>query len=74
MSSSTDQTIGMSSSGGGDRRRSSASATKFAGLMSQKRNSSDITAAARKASFAEQNSKPGVFGSMWQSFTRGNGK
>ena len=46
--------------------QSSASATKFAGLMNQKRNSSDVTAAARKASFAEQNNKPGLFGSMWQ--------
>ena len=46
--------------------QSSASATKFAGLMDQKRNPGDVTAAARKASFAEQNNKPGVFGSMWQ--------
>ncbi|KAL8999314.1 MAG: hypothetical protein Q9169_001859 [Polycauliona sp. 2 TL-2023] len=53
------------------RRRSSS--TKFNGLMGQKRNSADIASTARKASFAEQNKAPGMFGSMWNSFTKGNG-
>lgn len=43
----------------------SSSTTKFNGLMGQKRNSADIAATARKASFAEQNKAPGMFGSMW---------
>ncbi|KAL8854203.1 MAG: hypothetical protein Q9221_000917 [Calogaya cf. arnoldii] len=55
------------------RRRQSSSNTKFNGLMGQKRNSADIASTARKASFAEQNKAPGMFGSMWQSFTKGNG-
>ncbi|KAG7002139.1 hypothetical protein G7Y79_00028g061600 [Physcia stellaris] len=74
MSSPTDKTPNMSN-GSGERRRSSGSSpAKFASLMNQKRNSSDATATARKASFAEQSNKPGVIGSMWQSFTKGNGK
>ncbi|KAL8857014.1 MAG: hypothetical protein Q9178_006419 [Gyalolechia marmorata] len=51
----------------------SSSDTKFGGLMSQKRNSTDVAAAARKASWAEQSKPPGFFGSMWHSFTKGNG-
>ena len=43
----------------------SSSTTKFNGLMGQKRNSADIASTARKASFAEQNMAPGIFGSMW---------
>ncbi|KAL6716410.1 hypothetical protein ACLMJK_005977 [Lecanora helva] len=55
-----------------ERRRSSASsAQKFANLHNQKRNSQDASAAARKASFAEQSHPAGFFGSMWQSFTKG---
>ncbi|MCJ1451282.1 hypothetical protein MMC28_001618 [Mycoblastus sanguinarius] len=57
-------------------RRSSSgtSAQKFAGLHSQKRTSQDATAAARKASFADQSKAPGFFGGIWQSFTKGSGK
>ncbi|KAL9135905.1 MAG: hypothetical protein Q9175_002878 [Cornicularia normoerica] len=55
-----------------ERRRSSM--TKFAGLNSQKRNSQDASAAARKASFAEQNKAPGFLGGMWQNWTKGAGK
>ncbi|KAL8914613.1 MAG: hypothetical protein Q9171_000794 [Xanthocarpia ochracea] len=51
----------------------SSSDTKFGGLMSQKRNSADVAATARKASWAEQSKPPGFFGSMWHSFTKGNG-
>ncbi|KAL8695497.1 MAG: hypothetical protein Q9218_000075 [Villophora microphyllina] len=47
-------------------RRRSSSIAKYNGLMNQKRNSSDIAAAARKASFAEQNKAPGIFGGFWQ--------
>ncbi|KAL9606720.1 MAG: hypothetical protein Q9179_000160 [Wetmoreana sp. 5 TL-2023] len=47
-------------------RRRSSSETKFNGLMTQKRNSTDATAAARKASFAEQAKAPGMFGGLWQ--------
>ncbi|KAI4286282.1 MAG: hypothetical protein L6R38_000048 [Xanthoria sp. 2 TBL-2021] len=54
-------------------RRRSSSGTKFNGLMGQKRNSADIASTARKASFAEQNKAPGMLGSMWNSFTKGNG-
>ncbi|KAL8839257.1 MAG: hypothetical protein Q9205_000457 [Flavoplaca limonia] len=54
-------------------RRRSSSTTKFNGLMGQKRNSADLASTARKASFAEQNKAPGMFGSMWNSFTKGNG-
>ncbi|KAI4129350.1 MAG: hypothetical protein LQ347_003820 [Umbilicaria vellea] len=50
---------------GPERRRSSASAAKFAGLMNQKRNSTDEMAAARKASFAEQAKAPGFVGGLW---------
>lgn len=60
------------SAGTAERRRSSVS--KFAGLNSQKRNSQDATAAARKASFAEQNKAPGFLGGMWHSWTKGTGK
>lgn len=44
----------------------SSSAAKFNSLMNQKRNSTDATAEARKASFAEQSKAPGVFGGLWQ--------
>ncbi|KAI4148560.1 MAG: hypothetical protein L6R39_002748 [Caloplaca ligustica] len=50
---------------------SSSGAQKYAGLMSQKRNSSDAAAAARKASFAEQNKTPGFLGGLWHNFTKG---
>lgn len=33
--------------------------------MNQKRNSTDVAATARKASFAEQTTKPGFLGGMW---------
>lgn len=33
--------------------------------MSQKRNSGDAAAAARKASFAEMNRAPGFLGGLW---------
>ncbi|KAL8843598.1 MAG: hypothetical protein Q9170_000102 [Blastenia crenularia] len=46
------------------RRRSSSA--QFSGLMGQKRNSTDVAAAARKASFAEQNKAPGFIGGLWQ--------
>ncbi|KAI9880398.1 MAG: hypothetical protein M1830_003438 [Pleopsidium flavum] len=47
-----------------ERRRSSGSG-KFAGLMSQKRNSGDMSATARKASFDEQKPAPGFLGGLW---------
>ncbi|KAL9605091.1 MAG: hypothetical protein Q9219_000025 [cf. Caloplaca sp. 3 TL-2023] len=43
----------------------SSSAPKFSGLMNQKRDSGDAAAAARKASFAEQNKAPGFIGGLW---------
>ncbi|KAI4185224.1 MAG: hypothetical protein L6R41_004252 [Letrouitia leprolyta] len=46
-------------------RRRSSSGAKFSGLMSQKRNSGDAAAAARKASFAEMNRAPGFLGGLW---------
>ncbi|KAL8810905.1 MAG: hypothetical protein Q9200_002207 [Gallowayella weberi] len=54
-------------------RRRSSSGTKFNNLHNQKRNSTDAAAAARKASWAEQSKAPGIFGSMWNSFTKGTG-
>ncbi|KAI4246583.1 MAG: hypothetical protein L6R40_001946 [Gallowayella cf. fulva] len=54
-------------------RRRSSSTTKFNNLMNQKRNSTDASAAARKASWAEQSKAPGIFGSMWNNFTKGGG-
>ncbi|MCJ1243894.1 hypothetical protein MMC30_001091 [Trapelia coarctata] len=53
---------------GSERRRSSASSGKFAGLMNQKRNSSDATAAARKSSFDDQKPATGIIGSMWNRY------
>ncbi|KAI9863239.1 MAG: hypothetical protein M1824_000439 [Vezdaea acicularis] len=60
----------------GNRRRSSAAgnAGLFNGLMNQKRNSTDITAAARRSSFAEQKPQAGFIGQMWHNFTKGDGK
>ncbi|KAL9012434.1 MAG: hypothetical protein Q9173_002804 [Seirophora scorigena] len=49
-------------------RRRSSSTTKYAGLMAQKRNSSDAAATARKASFAEQTKAPGFLGGLWNKF------
>ncbi|KAL8707918.1 MAG: hypothetical protein Q9220_007138 [cf. Caloplaca sp. 1 TL-2023] len=51
-----------------EQRRQSSSAAKFGGLMNQKRNSGDASAAARKASFAEQSKTPGMFGGLWNRF------
>ncbi|KAL8723674.1 MAG: hypothetical protein Q9225_000117 [Loekoesia sp. 1 TL-2023] len=47
-------------------RRRSSSDARFSGLTFQKRNSGDADAAARKASFAEQNKAPGIIGGLWQ--------
>ncbi|CAF9915653.1 hypothetical protein IMSHALPRED_002665 [Imshaugia aleurites] len=69
---SSDAGSGAASGSTAERRRSSV--TKFAGLNNQKRNSQDVSAAARKASFAEQNKAPGFLGGMWQNWTKGSGK
>lgn len=53
---------------------SGSSAQRFANLHNQKRNSSDMTAAARRASFADQSKAPGFLGGMWQNWTKGSGK
>lgn len=53
------------------RRRSSAS-DKFAGLNAYKRSSQDDSAAAKKASWAEQKPGQGILGGMWNSFTKGD--
>jgi len=53
--------------------QSSASSGKFAGLTTQKRNSSDAIAEARRQSFHEQGQKPGFIGQMWHNFTKGGG-
>ncbi|MCJ1240617.1 hypothetical protein MMC14_008621 [Varicellaria rhodocarpa] len=61
-----DNSKGIIGAGSGtERRRSSASSGKFSGLVNQKRNSTDASAAARKASFAEQKPAPGVLGNLW---------
>ncbi|KAI9755437.1 MAG: chromatin modification- protein VID21 [Chaenotheca gracillima] len=60
--------------GTSSRRRSSGGSNQglFSGLVAQKRNSTDAAANARKASFNEQQPKPGFLGSMWHNFTKGN--
>ncbi|MCJ1339045.1 hypothetical protein MMC09_004334 [Bachmanniomyces sp. S44760] len=64
--------IGGAGGAASERRRSSASNSgKFAGLMNQKRNSTDVAANARKASFDEMKPAPGVIGGLWNSFTKG---
>ncbi|MCJ1470343.1 hypothetical protein MMC07_008988 [Pseudocyphellaria aurata] len=75
MSANTNNKGIMGAVGGGtaDRRRSSASSGKFAGLVSQKRNSTDVSSSARKASFAEQRAAPGFLGGWWHGFTKGTG-
>jgi len=73
MSSKADSKGVIGGTAGSERRRSSAGSGKFSGLMNQKRNSIDTSAAARKASFAEQKPAPGFIGSMWNSFTKGSG-
>ncbi|KAI9818121.1 MAG: hypothetical protein M1827_000746 [Pycnora praestabilis] len=55
----------------GRRRSSGSGAAKFSGLMNQKRNSSDVSATARKASFAEQKPASGFVGQIWNNFTKG---
>ena len=50
---------------------SGTSAQKFANLHNQKRNSQDVAAAARRASFADQRHQPGFLGGWWQNFTKG---
>ncbi|EPE29241.1 hypothetical protein GLAREA_00401 [Glarea lozoyensis ATCC 20868] len=58
----------------GSPRRGSQSGTLFSGLINQKRNSTDASAAARRASFAEQKPAAGVLGKMWNNFTTGGAK
>ncbi|MCJ1376661.1 hypothetical protein MMC20_007905 [Loxospora ochrophaea] len=57
--------LSNSGSSTGERRRSSG---QFAGLVSQKRNSSDVSAAARKASFDDQKPAPGFLGNLWHGY------
>ncbi|KUJ22321.1 uncharacterized protein LY89DRAFT_574784 [Mollisia scopiformis] len=52
---------------GGDR-RGSASSGMFSGLMSQKRNSTDAAAAARRESFHEMKPASGFIGKMWHKY------
>ncbi|KAF2084207.1 hypothetical protein K490DRAFT_68991 [Saccharata proteae CBS 121410] len=52
------------------RRRSSA-AERYANLTALKRDPSNPNVEARRASFADQNRKPGFLGQMWNNFTRG---
>ncbi|MCJ1272179.1 hypothetical protein MMC22_012087 [Lobaria immixta] len=67
--------IGGTAGGGStsERRRSSASSGKYPGLVTQKRNSTDVPGSARKASFVEQKQTPGFIGGLWHSFTKGAG-
>jgi len=48
------------------------SGTLFSGLMSQKRNSGDAAAQARRESFNEQKPQAGFLGKMWNNFTSGS--
>jgi hypothetical protein len=48
--------------------QSSQSGGLFTGLMSQKRNSTDATANARRESFADQKPAAGVIGNMWTKY------
>lgn len=49
---------------------SSSSGTMFSGLMNQKRNSGDATAAARRQSFNEMKPAPGIIGKMWHKYVQ----
>ncbi|KAK8218746.1 hypothetical protein IWZ01DRAFT_493817 [Phyllosticta capitalensis] len=53
----------------GGRRRSSTASEKFAALEAIKRQNE--RAAAARASFSDQQRKPGFLGQMWMNFTRG---
>lgn len=66
--------VGSSATDGSTAERRRSSVSKFAGLHEQKRRSQDASAAARRASFAEQNKAPGFLGGMWQNWTKGAGK
>ncbi|KAJ5175300.1 uncharacterized protein N7482_001177 [Penicillium canariense] len=59
-----------------ERRRSSGSSGSGAGLFSnlrtQKRESSDPSMAARRASWTDQQQKGGVFSKLWDGYTRGS--
>ena len=48
------------------------SPTRFAGLMNQKRNSTDASVAARRASWDDQRPTPGFLGGLWNKYTKGS--
>ncbi|EKD19305.1 hypothetical protein MBM_02542 [Drepanopeziza brunnea f. sp. 'multigermtubi' MB_m1] len=52
----------------GNAPRRNSNGTKFAGLVNQKRNSSDAGAQARRQSFAEMKPAPGVIGKLWNKY------
>ncbi|KAJ5225412.1 hypothetical protein N7468_006637 [Penicillium chermesinum] len=56
-----------------ERRRSSASSGTqlFSNLHTQKRESTDPDAAARRKSYSEQLAKGGMFSKLWDGYTRG---
>ncbi|KZF24730.1 hypothetical protein L228DRAFT_245723 [Xylona heveae TC161] len=55
-----------------NRRRSSQGQGLFSGLMNQKRNPDDAMGAQRRMSASEQAPQPGMFGKMWNSWTKGS--
>ncbi|KAF2142152.1 uncharacterized protein K452DRAFT_287369 [Aplosporella prunicola CBS 121167] len=54
-----------------ERRRSSGS-ERFANLTAAKRDPNNERTSASRASFSDQNRKPGFLGQMWQNYTRGS--
>ncbi|KAI4154785.1 MAG: hypothetical protein LQ340_001433 [Diploschistes diacapsis] len=79
MSAGNNSTKDVINGFGGDKRRASTSSrgepkspTRYAGLMNQKRNSTDAAAAARRASWDDQKPAPGMLGAMWNKFTKGS--
>ncbi|KAH6666623.1 hypothetical protein B0J14DRAFT_659665 [Halenospora varia] len=71
--SGTQSSPANNNDGGASKRRgSSGSGTMFSGLINQKRNSTDQTAEARRASFAEQKPATGFIGKLWNNFTSGS--
>ncbi|KAK8168095.1 hypothetical protein BKA80DRAFT_266037 [Phyllosticta citrichinensis] len=65
-----DNTAPSSPPAASGRRRSSAASEKFAALEAVKRQNERSVAA--RASFSDQQRKPGFLGQMWNNFTRGS--
>ncbi|KAL9091754.1 MAG: hypothetical protein Q9159_001269 [Coniocarpon cinnabarinum] len=61
-----------SPSSAGFRRPSQESSPMFGGLASLKRDSTNPDQTQRRSSLGEQAPQPGILGSMWKNYTKGN--